>query len=86
MVAAAIGISTRYLHRVFESSEKSVSTHIRAKRLQRAREDLSDEHLHQKSISAIAIRNGFANQSSFATSFKKEFSVSPRSVRTAARP
>jgi AraC-like DNA-binding protein len=37
MVAAAIGVSTRYLHRVFESSETSVSTHIRAKRLQRAR-------------------------------------------------
>jgi AraC-like DNA-binding protein len=85
-VAAAIGVSTRYLHRVFESSDASVSTHIRAKRLQRAREDLSDEKLHQRSISEIAIRNGFANQSSFATSFKKEFGVSPRSVRAPARP
>ena len=85
MVAAAIGVSTRYLHRVFESSENSVSTHIRAKRLQRARQDLSDECLHHRSISEIAVRNGFANQSSFATSFKKEFGVSPRSVRTAAR-
>jgi AraC-like DNA-binding protein len=86
MVAAAIGVSTRYLHRVFESSEQSVSTHIRAKRLQRAREDLSDERLSQRSISEIAIRSGFANQSSFATSFKKEFGVSPRSVRATARP
>jgi AraC-like DNA-binding protein len=85
-VAATIGVSTRYLHRVFESSETSVSTHIRAKRLQRAREDLSDDRLHQRLISEIAIRNGFANQSSFATCFKKEFGVSPRSVRAAARP
>ena len=85
-VAAAIGVSTRYLHRVFESSEKSVSTHIRAKRLQRAREDLSDERLYQRSISEIAIRNGFANQSSFATSLKKAFGVSPRSVRVEASP
>jgi len=84
-VAAAIGVSTRYLHRVFESSEKSVSTHIRAKRLQRARDDLSDEGMHHRSISEIAARNGFASQSFFATSFKKEFGVSPRSVRTAAR-
>jgi AraC-like DNA-binding protein len=85
-VAAAIGVSTRYLHRVFESSEKSVSAHIRAKRLQRAREDLSDQRLCQRPISEIAIHNGFPNQSFFATCFKKEFGVSPRSVRSAVRP
>src|SRR5215831_8229307 len=71
MVAAAIGVSTRYLHRVFESSENSVSTHIRAKRLESARADLADEKMCQRSISEIALRNGFANQSSFATSFKR---------------
>jgi AraC-like DNA-binding protein len=86
MVAAAIGVSTRYLHRVFESSEQSVSTHIRAKRLERARADLADEKMCQRSISEIALRNGFANQSSFATSFKREFGVSPRTVRAAANP
>ncbi len=85
-VAAAIGVSTRYLHRVFESSEKSVSAHIRAKRLQRAREDLADQRLRQRPISEIAVHNGFLNQSFFATCFKKEFGVSPRSVRPAARP
>lgn len=85
-VAAATGVSTRYLHKVFESSEKSVSAHIRAKRLQRAREDLSDQRLCQRSISEIAVRNGFPDQSFFATCFKKEFGVSPRNVRAAARP
>jgi AraC-like DNA-binding protein len=85
-VAAAIGVSTRYLHKVFESSEKTVSAHIRARRLQRAREDLADERLCQRSISEIAVHNGFSNQSLFATCFKKEFGVSPRSVRAAARP
>jgi AraC-like DNA-binding protein len=85
MVAAAIGVSTRYLHRVFESSEKSVSTLIRDKRLQRAHADLADERMGQRSISEIALRHGFANQSSFATTFKKEFGVSPRAVRAAAR-
>jgi AraC-like DNA-binding protein len=85
-VAAAIGVSTRYLHRVFESSAKSVSAHIRAKRLERARQDLSDQRLRQRPISEIAVHNGFLNQSFFATCFKKEFGVSPRSVRAAARP
>ncbi len=84
MVAAAVGVSTRYLHRVFESSEQSVSTHIRVRRLERARADLADEKMCQRSISEIALRNGFANQSSFATSFKREFGVSPRTVRAAA--
>jgi AraC-like DNA-binding protein len=84
-VAAAIGVSTRYLHKVFESSEKSVSAHIRAMRLERARQDLSDQRLHQQSIAEIASRNGFLNQSFFATSFKKEFGMSPRSLRTGAR-
>ena len=85
-IAAAIGVSTRYLHKVFELSEKSVSAHVRAKRLQRARDDLADERLRQRSISEIATRNGFADQSSFATCFKNKFGVSPRSVRAAARP
>jgi len=85
-VAAAIGVSTRYLHKVFEPSEKSVSAHIRANRLVRAWEDLSDQRLCQRPISEIAVHNGFANQSLFATCFKKEFGVSPRSVRAAARP
>jgi AraC-like DNA-binding protein len=84
-VAAAIGVSTRYLHKVFESSEKSVSAHIRAARLERARRDLSDQRLYQQSIAEIANRNGFLNQSFFATSFKKEFGVSPRSVRAGPR-
>ena len=85
-IAAAIGVSMRYLHKVFELSENSVSAHIRAKRLQRARQDLSDQRLCQRSISEIAIRNGFPDQSFFATCFKKEFGVSPRNVRAAARP
>jgi AraC-like DNA-binding protein len=84
-VAAAIGISTRYLHKVFETTEKSVAAHIRATRLSRARQDLADRRLCQRSISEIASHNGFTNQSVFATSFKKEFGVSPRSVRAAAR-
>jgi AraC-like DNA-binding protein len=70
---------------VFESSEQSLSTHIRARRLQRARADLADERMGQRSISEIALRNGFANQSSFATTFKKEFGLSPRAVRAAVR-
>jgi AraC-like DNA-binding protein len=85
-IAAAIGVSTRYLHRVFEASENSVSASIRATRLQRAHQDLTDRRLRQRSISEIANRNGFANQSSFATCFKKEFGVSPRTVRAAVRP
>jgi AraC-like DNA-binding protein len=86
MIAAAIGVSTRYLHRVFEASENSVSASIRARRLQRAHEDLTDWRLRQQSISEIASRYGFANQSSFATCFKKEFGMSPRTVRTAVSP
>jgi AraC family transcriptional regulator, positive regulator of tynA and feaB len=62
-----------------------VSAHIRAARLERARRDLSDQRLYQQSIAEIANRNGFLNQSFFATSFKKEFGVSPRSVRAGPR-
>ena len=63
---------------------ESVGASIRTRRLQRAHEDLTDQRLRQRSISEIASRNGFANQSSFATCFKKEFGVSPRSIRAAA--
>jgi AraC-like DNA-binding protein len=62
-----------------------VGAQIRAIRLHRAWHDLSDQRLHQQSIAEVASHNGFLNQSFFATSFKKEFGVSPRSVRASAR-
>jgi AraC-like DNA-binding protein len=83
-VAGALGISTRYLHKVFEQSDVSVAAYIRAKRLERAREDLADGRLGRRPIAEIASRNGFGSQSFFATSFKKRFGASPRDIRAAA--
>lgn len=82
-VAAAVGVSTRYLHRVFEDSERSVSAHIRFRRLQRCRDDLVDPRFGAFQIAAIARRHGFLSQSIFSSNFRKAFGVSPRDMRGA---
>jgi AraC-like DNA-binding protein len=80
-VASAIGISTRYLHRAFQDSGRSVNAHIRATRLRRCREDLADPRFRSWQIGEIASRHGFASQSLFSASFRREFGVSPRDIR-----
>jgi AraC-like DNA-binding protein len=82
-VAAAVGVSTRYLHRVFEDGDQSLATSIRMRRLERCRADLTNQRRHGERISAIASRNGFTSQSLFAASFRKAFGISPRELRRA---
>jgi len=41
-IAAAVSISTRYLHKLFEADRQTVSLYIKGLRLDRARQDLLD--------------------------------------------
>jgi AraC-like DNA-binding protein len=81
VVAAAIGVSQRYLNKLFESENLSLSRLIWQRRLENCRKDLQDPRLAGKSITKIAHSWGFKSSSHFSRSFKDAFGVSPREIR-----
>lgn len=80
-IARALRISTRYLHRVFEESGRSVGRYIRTRRLAQCRDALLRARGTSLRISEISERYGFRNASHFSSSFKAEFGMSPSDVR-----
>jgi len=80
-IAAANGMSVRNLQKLFEAFDKTFSTYVRARRLERCRDDLASPLLGQLSISEICYRWGFTDPAYFSRSFRDEFGVSPREFR-----
>jgi AraC-like DNA-binding protein len=81
-IAAAVNISTRYLHKLFAAEHRSVSQYIRRLRLERCRRDLLDPRLADQSVATIAFRWGFGDLSGFNRAFRAAFGATPREVRT----
>jgi AraC-like DNA-binding protein len=84
-IASANGISTRYLHQLFNASDTSVGRWIRGLRLEAAYEDLQNPR-HGETVAEIAYRWGFGDQAQFSRHFKSHFGKTPREVRAAAVP
>ncbi|MFJ2398114.1 helix-turn-helix domain-containing protein [Streptomyces sp. NPDC087843] len=80
-VAAAFGISTRYLHKLFEPERETVAHYIRDLRLERVRLRLLDARFADRPISALAFDAGFGDLSGFNRAFKAKYGVSPRELR-----
>jgi len=81
-IASAAGISVRHLHRLFSRRGSTVTDWIRLRRLNHCWGDLSDPRSRQKSITEIAFFWGFNDSAHFSHAFKKQFGVSPRSLRS----
>lgn len=82
-VAAANGISERYLRKVFEESV-SLSEWIWTRRLDQAKRDLSDPLLAHLGITAIGYDVGFKDSAHFSRAFKTKFGVTPSQYRANA--
>lgn len=80
-IAAALGISVRYLHKIFHRSGESVGDFIRRARLKGSYEDLTDASKNDLLVKEIAFRHGFRSQAHFATMIKKFYGASPTYLR-----
>ncbi|HEY0123800.1 MAG TPA: helix-turn-helix domain-containing protein [Rhizobium sp.] len=83
--AQQLGISIRYLQKLFEEAGENVNHYIRRRRLERSYEELMDPLYHQQSISEISFRWGFNDSSYFSRSFKDLFGLSPSQHRECQR-
>ena len=83
-VAAALGISPGYLHRLFHDSGTSVGDHIRECRFERCRAELADQLHAGEHITEIALRWGFNDMPHFSRAFRRRFGVAPRDYRARA--
>jgi AraC family transcriptional regulator, positive regulator of tynA and feaB len=81
LVADRVGISTRYLHRLFADRGQSFGRHLLLRRLERCRIDLGDPGLAHLSVGEIGWRNGFADPSHLARAYRRRYEVSPSQDR-----
>jgi len=80
-VAGAVGISERYVHKLFERSGTTFSDYVMDRRLVGAAADLRDPALGGHGIGAIAFDWGFSDLSHFTRRFKQRFGCRPRDWR-----
>ena len=79
VIAAAVGISERQLHRLFQIGGMTLVRWIWQQRLQRCREDLA--RAPHARISEIAFAHGFSDAAHFSRAFRDMFGMSPRDFR-----
>ena len=81
-IADAQRISTRYLHKLFEDEDQTIHSLILDKRMEKARDMLTNPAYAAHSIESIAYNIGFASGAHFSRAFKKHFDQNPSDVRS----
>ncbi|MDN3027203.1 helix-turn-helix domain-containing protein [Streptomyces sp. S.PB5] len=84
-VAAAHRVSVRYLHKLFEHEDTTMSRWIQRHRLERCRRDLLQPTGMTSTVAAVALRWGFVSPSHFSRLFRATYGVSPREWQMAER-
>jgi AraC-like DNA-binding protein len=80
-IAAAVHVSKRYLHRLFEEDGSTVSGWIRQLRLEGCRRDLADPSRRDETVTTIGARWGLTNPAHLSRLFRDVFGVSPTEYR-----
>jgi AraC family transcriptional activator of tynA and feaB len=81
MAADYLGVSVRYIHKVFAGSEESFGRTVLTMRLQRASEALCTPQMSHQTVADIAFKWGFNDLSYFGKCFKKQYQMTPRQWR-----
>ena len=80
-VAAAIKVSVRQLHLLFEPTGISFAEHVQSQRLEECRATLASPLSRDRSITDIAYAWGFNSLASFYRAFRRRFGASPGELR-----
>jgi len=83
-VARSLGISVRYLHKLFAASGTTFGTYVVMRRLDHVRNELVAGGRTRLSIAQLAQRWGFRDISAFNRAFRKRFGCAPRRLRARA--
>lgn len=80
-IAHGVGLSPRYIHRLFEDEPLPLMRWVMKERLERAHAQLrsTDARL---SVATVAYTWGFSDHAHFSRCFRKHFGLSPRELRT----
>lgn len=79
--AAALKISVRQLHLLFEPSGVSFAQHVQSRRLEECRNALASPLGRNRSVADVAYAWGFNNIASFYRAFRQRFGTSPGHIR-----
>jgi AraC-like DNA-binding protein len=80
-VAAHMGVTPRYVQRLFEREGTTFSRYVLVQRLQRTHRSLSHPGLRHMDITTVALDAGFGDLSYFNRCFRRVFGVTPSEVR-----
>ena len=81
LVSEAHGISVRYLNKLFENDDLSLSEWMWARRLDKARVSIESSQTTGQSITQIAYDWGFKDPAHFSRAFKSRYRESPSAYR-----
>jgi AraC-like DNA-binding protein len=80
-LAQEAGISLRTLHRLFALSGTTVSSWLRAARLERCWRDLRDPTHRSSTVAAVAFSWGFSDLRTFNRAFTARYGMTPSAAR-----
>ena len=80
-VADGLGLSPRYIRRLFTNEGESVSDYILRRRLDECARQLTSSLWQGRSITDTAFEWGFSSMAHFARAFKDRFAVTPSDYR-----
>lgn len=83
-VAQELGVTPRYLQRLFEADGKTFSSFLIEQRLKRAHRMLREPEFAERPVSSIAYDVGFGDLSYFNRSFRRAYGATPSAVRSGA--
>ena len=80
-VAAALGVSPRYLHRSFELGGESFAQYVMACRLEACRAALEAPRSPPRTVADVAFSSGFNSLATFYRAFQARFGKAPGELR-----
>ena len=84
LVAAAVQITPRYVHRLFEGSGETCGQYVLRRRLDETAHRLRDPAHASRSAMEVAFDCGFTDASYFGRCFRRRFGMTPGDYRRSA--